>query len=87
MNNLPLRRSTLLAMHPYPILCAGLAVALRQHGAFRPACDLVLESSQWPLRVADFARGLRQGTSSLGKRGHAVPKSDASQACARGAIE
>jgi DNA-binding NarL/FixJ family response regulator len=31
LNHLPLRRPTVLAMHPDPILCAGLVTALRRH--------------------------------------------------------
>jgi DNA-binding NarL/FixJ family response regulator len=34
MKHLPLRRSTIFAMHPDAILCAGLAAALRQQSEF-----------------------------------------------------
>jgi hypothetical protein len=34
MNHLPLRPSVILAMHPDPILCAGIAAALRQQPDF-----------------------------------------------------
>jgi DNA-binding NarL/FixJ family response regulator len=63
MNHLPLRRSTLLAMHPDPILCAGLAVALRQHAAFEVFVHGTDEITRGGIRVdvviADYSTAMR----------------------------
>ncbi len=39
MNHVAPRRSTLLVMHPDPLLRAGLVAALRQHAAFETFVD------------------------------------------------
>lgn len=63
MNFHPLRRPTLLVFHPDPILCAGLAAALRQHGNFevvvRGVDDTGADSPRPEVVIADYLNAVR----------------------------
>jgi DNA-binding NarL/FixJ family response regulator len=63
MNHLPLRRPTVLAMHPDPILCAGLVTALRRHAAFEVFVhgvdDLAPDAARIDVVIADYDSAMR----------------------------
>ena len=72
MNHVAPRRSTILVMHPDPLLRAGLVAALRQHAAFetfvdgvddaisdRPRIDVVITDYDDAMRLAGSARPAR----------------------------